>query len=255
MKKIFISIFLFLFALTYGQIAERPNPPKLYNNLSQRHADFISADEAAQLEEKLEQFSNNTSNQLCIVVVDDLNGLEPADYATKLINEWGIGKKESNNGMVLLLQLKPDKGGRDFIGIGYGLEGAIPDAIARRIIETRIKPAFKAKAFFQGFDEATDDLMKAAAGEYKADAKKKSRGKNDFPIVIVIIVIIILISFFGKGGGGRRNRGFGGPFIGGIPFGGTFSGGGFSGGGGSGGGGFGGFGGGSFGGGGAGGSW
>jgi uncharacterized protein len=249
MKKNLSVIFLFLFVLSQGQIAERPNPPKLYNNLSQRHADFISADEAAQLEEKLEQFSNNTSNQLCIVIVDDLNGLEPADYATKLINEWGIGKKESNNGMVLLLQLKPDKGGRDFIGIGYGLEGAIPDLATKRIRDEELYPNLKTGQNFLALDKTTDRLMSLAKGEINVKDYVRQPNKQKFPsVLIIIIVIIVVLILKGRSGGGttfssRGPRYWGGGF------------GGFGGGGSSGGGGFGGFGGGSSGGGGSGGSW
>ncbi len=249
MHKLFFWFLLVPLFINAKEIPKQSNPPRLVYDF----AGVLNSEEINQLERKLLLYEDSTSNQFAIVIENSLEGEDDFEYSHRIADEWAIGTKEKRNGVLIFIALQERK---IRIQVGYGLEGAIPDAIARRIIETRIKPAFKAKAFFQGFDEATDDLMKAAAGEYKADAKKKSKGKNDFPLVLIIIVIIILISFFGKGGGGRRNRGFGGPFLGGIPFGGTFSGGGFSGGGGgSGGGGFGGFGGGSFGGGGAGGSW
>ncbi len=246
MHKLFIWLLLLPLLLSAKEIPKQSNPPRLVNDF----AGVLNGEEINQLEKKLLLYEDSTSNQFAIVIENSLEGEDDFEYSHRIADEWAIGTKEKRNGVLIFIALQERK---IRIQVGYGLEGAIPDAIARRIIETRIKPAFKAKAFYQGFDEATDDLMKAAAGEYKADAKNKSKRKTDFPIVLIIIGIIILISFFGKGGGGRRNRGFGGPLLGGIPFGGTFSGGGFSGG--SGGGGFGGFGGGSFGGGGAGGSW
>jgi uncharacterized protein len=246
MRKLLIYLCLFPLFLGAKDIPKQNNPPRLVNDF----AGVLAPNEVQLLEQKLLAYEDSTSNQLAIVIENSLEGDDDFEYSYRLADEWAIGTKEKRNGVLIYIALQERK---IRIQVGYGLEGAIPDAIAKRIIETRIKPAFKANAFFQGFDEATTDLIKAAAGEYKAEPKKKGKRKSDFPIVLIIVVIIIVIAFFGKGGRGPR-RGFGGPFFGG-PFGGTFSGGGFSGGGGSGGGGFGGFGGGSFGGGGAGGSW
>ncbi len=247
MHKILIFLLFFPLLIAAKEIPKQSSPPRLVNDF----AGVLNSEEINQLEKKLLLYEDSTSNQFAIVIENSLEGEDDFEYSRRIADEWGIGSKEKRNGVLIFIALQERK---IRIQVGYGLEGAIPDAIARRIIETRIKPAFKANAFFEGFDTATDDLMKAAAGEYKADAKKNSKRKSNIPFVLIIIVIIIIISFFGKGGGGRRNRGFGGSLLG-LPFGGTFSGGGFSGGGGSGGGGFGGFGGGSFGGGGAGGSW
>ncbi len=81
MKKILILFFFVLAGVVNSQVAERPSPPRLYNNLSKEFPNFLSSSEAAQLEEKLEQFSNETSNQICIVIVDDLNGYDASEYA------------------------------------------------------------------------------------------------------------------------------------------------------------------------------
>jgi uncharacterized protein len=253
-------IALLLVVSVRAQVAERPNPPRLYNNLSQHHPDFLSSSEAAQLEEKLEQFSNETSNQICIVIVDDLNDYEPADYATKLLNDWGVGQKGVDNGVVVLLQLKPGKGGRDFIQTGYGLEGAIPDLATKRIREEELEPNLKSGRNFEALDKTTDRLMQLAKGEIdvKNYTRHNGRGvprKSLTAIIILIVVILILRSMFGGGGGttfSRRGRSYWGGGLGGFIGGGGF-GGGF--GGGSSGGGFGGFGGGRSGGGGSGGSW
>jgi uncharacterized protein len=255
MRKILSTIFLFLAVFVSAQIAQRPSPQKLYNNLSKEFPDFLNSDQAQILEEKLEQFSNQTSNQICVVIVDDLNGTDAADYATKIINEWGIGKKESNNGIVILVKPTGGAGGRDlFIAVGYGLEGAIPDLTTKRIRENEMYPYLKSGDNFTALDKATDVLMKLAKGEINKEdyLRQNSNGQEIKPgtiiIIIIIVIIFILKGFFGGGGGRTFSRGGSTIF-----WGGGFGGGGF--GGGSSGGGFGGFGGGSSGGGGSGGSW
>ena len=253
MRKLILFLFTLLAGFAFSQIAPRPNPQKLYNNLSKEFPQFLTTNEAQQLEEKLEEFSNTTSNQICILIVDDLNGLEAADYATKVINEWGVGKKELNNGIVILLKPTGGAGGRDlFIAIGYGLEGAIPDLATKRIRDEEMYPNLKSGNNFAALNNATDVLMKLAKGEinvkdYSRRISSKQKINPALIFVIILIIIFILRSFFGGGGGRTFTSGGSTLFMGGG-FGGGF-------GGGSSGGGFGGFGGGSSGGGGSGGRW
>lgn len=253
MRILFSYIFLLLAHLVSAQVAERPTPQRLYNNLSKEFPDFLNAQQAAAIEEKLEQFSNQTSNQICVVVVDDLNGMDAAEYATKLINEWGIGKKELNNGVVILIKPTGGSGQRDlFIGVGYGLEGAIPDLATKRVREEEMYPYMKQGDYYTAIDRATDRLMQLAKGEinvvdYTRNSNKKQKGVY-WPIIIIVIIIMIIRGFRGGGGstfsrGGRTIFWGGGGFGGGRGFGG------------GGGGGWGGFGGGSSGGGGSGGKW
>lgn len=260
MKRWLLGVLVFCFGSLLAQVAERPNPPKLVNNLSIQFPDFLSASETQQLEEKLEQFSNETSNQICIVIVDDLNGTDAASYATKLANEWGVGKKESNNGVVILIKPTQDNGGRDlFMAVGYGLEGAIPDLATKRIIDQELFPNLKAGQNFVALDRATNVLMQLAKGEINVkDYTRKPKKNNSFSaIIIIIVVIIFLLRMFKGGGGGGYTFGRGGRSIywGGGGFGSGFGGGSWGGGGSSSGGGWGGFGGGGFGGGGSGGKW
>lgn len=246
MRKLVAFVFLFVSLISFSQVAERPNPPKLYNNLSQEYPNFLSASEAATIESKLEAFSRETSNQIVVVIVDDLNGTDPASYATQLGTEWGVGKKDANNGIVVLL--KPNS--RDlFIAVGYGLEGAIPDLATKKIREEEMNPYLKNGENFAAINNGTDKLMALAKGEINVkDYTKKNNMDETFKIILFVVVAIMFIRiFFGKGGG----TGYGGS---GRYYGGGYGGGSFrsSGGGSSG---FGGFGGGSFGGGGSGGKW
>lgn len=242
-----ISVFLlFLASLLQAQIPERPDPPKLYNDLSGTR--FIDEASAQELEKRLEDFYHQTSNQICIVIVDDLHGMEASDFSFQLGNKWGVGSKEFNNGIVILVKPTGGQGQRDlFIAVGYGLEGAITDLATKYIRENEIVPLLREGRNYEALLAGVSALEKAAKGEYNKVVKRKSpfKVKN---IIIVIIIVIVILSFISRnsGGGGTYTRG---GWTGGRYYGGSFGGGRSSGGG------FGGFGGGSFGGGGSGGKW
>lgn len=240
--------------LAYGQnIPQRPNPPRLVNDF----AGVLLRNEAEALEQKLVAYYDSTSTQIAIVTVNSTGEYDISDVGLKILRDWGIGSKGKNNGLLILVA-KDDKKVR--IETGYGMEGAVPDAIANRIIYQIIRPAFREEHYYQGLDNAVDAIQKAVAGEYRAEPGQGKRGPGGGTVFLIIIIIIILISIIGNSGG----RGGGGTTIsrrGGWlwPVGGMLGGlGGDSdrgGWGGGGGGGFGGFGGGSGGGGGASGSW
>jgi uncharacterized protein len=196
-------------------------------------------------------YFKQTSTQIVIVIEQSLEGDDAFGYSQKLAQSWGIGEKDKKNGLLIYVAL----GDRKMrIQVGYGLEGAMTDAISKRIIDGILKPNFKEQNYYNGFNEATDAIIKTIAGEgFNNDRKEKSKGKS--PWLLIGIIAIVLISVFSKGGRGGR-RGGGGGVAEALLWG-TLASGGFSGRGSSGGGdsGFGGFGGGSFGGGGAGGDW
>lgn len=219
--------------------------------------DMLSASEEQALTQKLRTYSDTTSTQIIVVTLPDLGGADAGMYATELGEQWQVGQQGKDNGVVVLVS-RDDR--KVFIATGFGLEGAIPDAIAGRIIRNIITPNFRQGQFFKGLSDAVDALILAAAGEYTADEALRSYERSDdggmdtatlFVLMIIIYFVITSIRSGGGGkGGGRRYRSGGGPPV--IIWGG--GGGGFGGGGGGFGGGFGG-GGGGFGGGGAGGGW
>ncbi|MCE7067793.1 YgcG family protein [Dyadobacter sp. CY326] len=257
MKRILIVLVLLVTAFIHAaaqDIPKKPNPPKLVNDF----ANQLSESEKAQLERKLVAYNDSTSSQIVIVIVPTTGDYPIADYALKLGREWQVGQKDKDNGIVVLWAPTDRK---VYIGTGYGLEGAIPDAIAKRIVSQVITPQFKSGQYYEGLDQGVDMLFKYATGEYKADSNQDSGDGSSSPflILVVIFIIIMIIMFRNRNNGGGRGgfRGFGGgPLF--FPYtthsgGGSFSG--NWGGGGDSGGGFGGFGGGSFGGGGAGGDY
>lgn len=227
--------------------------------------ELLSSSEEAQLNAKLIEFARETSNRLLVIVVDTLCGLPESDLAFDIGEKWGIGKAGFDNGLVLLVKPNGPPGQRKvFIAVGYGLEGGIPDLMAKRVVDNEIIPRFKEGNYYAGIDAGTTVLMDIAKGEYD----EHSYGEAEFPWGILI--------FFGIFGAimfvGWRNRVSSYAATNKVDFwtamwlmsqmtdrhSGGSRGGGWTGGGGGGGfsgGGFGGFGGGGFGGGGAGGSW
>ncbi|MBW7839075.1 MAG: TPM domain-containing protein [Chitinophagaceae bacterium] len=259
---LFISFFFWV-GLSAQKIEARPNPPHAVNDFAQMLAPF----QKDALEQKLRAYNDSTSSAIVIITVNNLDGYDIAEVALKYLRDWGVGTKEKNNGVVILVA-KEERKAR--IETGYGMEGVLPDILAKRIIEDEMIPNFRNDDYYRGFDQAVDAIIKAAAGEYKAEPKDDSNG-GGLAIIILIIFFILMILFIrggGRGGGGQymSRRGSSGwldtlPWIllndsmnRGSSRGGGFGGGGF-GGGGFGGGGFGGFGGGSGGGGGASGGW
>lgn len=246
MKRLLLILGLLFSVCASAQIdkviPKRKSPPRLVNDYTNTLTDY----QAKALEDKLVAYDDSTSNQIAVVIVPTTGDYSVEEVGLEILRRWGVGNKEKNNGIVLLIA-KDDRKLR--IEVGYGLEGAIPDITAKSIIENEIKPSFKADNYYRGIDLGTDAIIKAAAGEYKAPAnygsKKKKGGVNWVTILFVIIFIIIGLAGGGSGGGTYVSRG---GYRG-------WSGGGWSGGGGSSGGGFGGFGGGSGGGGGSSGSW
>lgn len=252
----FLFLLLIGIAFTFSELGAqnvlaKPSTPQLVNDV----AGVLSPAEKQALENKLVAIDDSSSNQIAVVILPTLDGYPIEEYAIKLFRDWGIGNKKTNNGVLLLVAINDRK---IRIEVGYGLEGAIPDITANSIINNDIKPAFKAGAYYEGIDKATDDLAKAAVGEYKVARKKKGKGTGGSFLLFVIIVFVI-VAIVGRKGGGGSNIGGGGfsDIATGMLLGSLLNGGGSRGGdwGGSGGGGFGGFGGGSSGGGGASGGW
>ena len=207
-------------------------------------AGVFTPEQKAALESRIVAVRQATGAQLAVVAVKSLQGGEINDFAVKLFEQWGIGEKGKDNGVLLLAAIE-DRAMR--IEVGYGLEGVLNDAKCGRIRDEWILPRFKEGNYAQGLSDGADALLKVMGGE----ALPEPAAPENNPIAAVLFLLIFGIVFIsivrsairgGKGGGGTT---------GGI--GGGYSRGGWTGGGG--GGGFGGFGGGRSGGGGAGGRW
>lgn len=258
----FLATFLLALFLPFSAaFAQQDCLPKASQRLVNDYTQTLDAAQAERLEQKLLALNRETSNQVVVIVTNDLCNYEPMEYATEIGHSWGVGQKEFDNGVVLLVSPEQRK---TFIAVGYGLEGAIPDAIAKRIVNNELIPFFKQNDYYGGIDAATTVIAQLASGEISAKNYGSKQRKGDNPIFAILGILIIAAIFFLSIGASARRYASANDVAFWTAFfllmnsrnshRGTF--GNFSSGGGSfGGGGFGGFGGGGFGGGGAGGSW
>lgn len=242
MKKFLIICFILL-----GCVFINAQPDvSLLKSYANDFTGTLTPAQLSELNRRLKTFSDSTSNQLVFVMISSLEGNALEDYSNTLAKKNKIGTKQNNG--VLFLIVKDDRKMR--IEVGYGLEGALTDALSSSILRNEVAPFFKKQNYYAGISAGINAIILATAGEYKAPPvkKKKDHIGNFFPFIFIIIIGLAFMF--------RRRRGAGGFFYpGGF---GSFGGGGSSwGGGGSSGGDFGGFsgGGGDFGGGGSSGSW
>ena len=242
---------------------DKPNPARLVNDF----AHLLSDAQQAQLEQKLEDYTNTSSDQITVVTISNLGGQDINEYSVHIFNDWGLGEKSKNNGVLILVT--PDDGfgkKRVFITVGTGLQGVLTDAKCGVIIREQMVPAFKEKDYFKGLSDASDAIIAVTKGEYTNENKgerseeRSGRSGKRVPFLLVVIIFIVIIIITRRRGGGGGGGGIGdiatGMILGNMLSGGSRGwGGGGSDWGGGGSGGFGGFGGGSTDGGGAGGSW
>lgn len=231
-----------------------PAPRDHFND----YAGLVSADTARALDAQLTQFERDTSTQLVVAIFPTLQSDSSVDdYTVRVAQAWGVGLKGRKNGAVLFCFMREHK---IYLQVGYGLEGVLPDATAKRIIEHEIAPQFKAGQFAAGLRSGIAAIEAATRGEYQGTGRTvqdgRTRGLSGGALVGIFLAIVMFSVFARQGSrrsdvygrGGRRTFWMGpGPWGGGGRGGGGWSGGGgggsFSGGGGG------------FGGGGAGGSW
>jgi len=247
-----LALLLFLIVAISARAQTLPPKPTRYVT---DQAGVLDAATAQTINAQLEKFEKDTSSQLLVAIYPSLPpDAEVAQYCTAVAASWEAGQKGKDNGAVLFVFINDRK---IYIAVGRGLEGALPDAICKRIITQEITPAFKQGNYAAGIQAGVNAMIAASKGEYTGNGSTIAQGKEERQqdiqtvIGVIFVLAILFIMFkFGSGGGG----GFGGPVI--YSSGGWGSGGGYRGGGGGGfsGGGFSG-GGGGFAGGGAGGSW
>lgn len=134
-------------------IPSRPQPARFVND----YVNQLSVQDRQLLENKLKSYSDKTSNQIVIVIVPALEGHVLEDYSHKLAESWGIGQRGKDNGLLILTSISERK---VRIETGYGMEDAIPDLIAKRIIDNLIVPDFRKGNFAGAYNQAVDFLIK-----------------------------------------------------------------------------------------------
>ena len=225
-----------------------PKPAAYFND----YAGAVSKEAALRFNQQLAQFERDTSNQVVVAVFPKMESdSDVADYTQRVAQAWGVGQQEKRNGVVLFVFTQDRK---IFIQVGYGLEGALPDATAFDITEYRIKPHFRNNDYEGGLAEGIDSIFKAIRGEYQGTGKTVgerhggvgSKLLGDLILFGFFFVVALLLSRLGTkrgyhhsssgsgwawalgsgGGGGWSSGGGGGGFSGFSGGGGSFGGGG-----------------------------
>jgi uncharacterized protein len=216
-----------------------PSPAQYFND----YAKVVSSATASQLNQTLEGFERQSSEQIVVAVFPRMQSDSSIeDYTIRVFRSWAVGQKAKNNGAALFVFVQDRK---MFLQVGYGLEGVLPDALCKRIIEEQIAPRFKTGDYGGGLSAGVQSIIAAARGEYNGTGatvadSRTSNGSGGSLISIIVVVLVIIFAIFSRGSGmflpwlllagSGSTRGWGGG-------GGSSGGGGFSGGGGSGGGG------------------
>jgi len=247
-----------LFFLLISSFASALDVPPLRGRVND-YAGVMSQDQARSLEAQLAQFEQDTGHQVAVLTIPTLDGEDIEGFSIRVAENWKIGKKGFDNGVILVVAVK-DR--RLRLEVGYGLEGVLPDAIAKRITSEYIVPRFRSQDYADGIIAGIDAVLKVIKKEPLPESARKKGGNqgsdSNFLIMLIVTFAVLGLMGFASVANRRQNNIWGtrggrrGPTFWGGP--GGFGGGGFSGGGGFGGGGFSG-GGGGFGGGGASDSW
>ena len=239
---------LTLILLAFTWVSAQADGDQLLDQLAQArrpgfvfdYADVITPADENHITQVLNELEHLTTAEVKVVTLQSLEGGQIDDFANRLFERWGIGKKDKDNGVLLLAAIQDRK---MRIEVGYGLEPVITDAAAGRIRDNYIIPSFKRDDYSQGMTAGSDAIAAkiAAAGGVTLSGgeplrhttvRSKGCGEGLFQLIFIVIFVLVAIrhpwlALFmlsgGRGGGYRGGGGFGGG-------GGGFSGGGFGGG-------------------------
>ena len=208
-------------------------------------AGILKPEAKAAIEAKLKAYEEKTSDQVVVATLPSLQDRTIEDYGNRLFREWKIGQAKTNNGALLIVAPNERK---VRIEVGYGLEGALTDALSKVIVTTAITPRFKTGDYGGGIEAGVDAILQILSGdaeEWQRKGKVRSDEADPTQAIIFIIVILVIIFVFsrmnrggrGRGGGfiilpGPTSGGWSGGVSGGFGGGDSFSGGGGSSGGG-----------------------
>ncbi len=232
LKRIFSMSFLIclFFAAQSAFSLEVPERPK--GRISD-YTSLLTSDQIARLDDQLQSFENEATNQIAVAIFKSLEGESLEDFSIRLAERWKIGTRK-DNGVILLIFLDDRK---MRIEVGYGLEGTLTDATASSIIRNDIAPHFRQRDYYGGVEAGIQKIIEATKGEYKAEPNTGKPEGIRFGNLLFFVLLFIILSFFltpiWTGRRGNYTFGSGGWSSGGGGF--SGGGGGFGGGGASGG--------------------
>jgi uncharacterized protein len=195
-------------------VAQQPVPP--FTALLTDLTDTLAPDQRESLETELRAFEQRTGSQVAVLIVPTTQPEAIEQYALRVAEIWRLGRKGVDDG-VLFLVAKNDRAMR--IEVGYGLEGAIPDAVAKRIISEIVAPYFTQGDFYGGVDAGVNRLIRLIDGEALPPPRERDPGWSGFegllPVLVVGTIVLgaILRGLFGRLVGSSITGGLGGLFV------------------------------------------
>ena len=197
-----------LMVATFAAQAELVAIPPLANHITDL-TQTLNAEQSEQLSQKLAAFEQQKGSQIAVLIVPSTQPEDIAQYSIRVVEAWKIGREKQDDG-VLILVAKSDRKMR--IEVGYGLEGAIPDLTAKRIITEVMSPSFKQDDFYGGINNAIDVIIKLIDGEQLPAPAAKGKGhnlENILPLLLIGGLVLggILRSIFGEFLGGTFTGG------------------------------------------------
>ena len=167
---------------------QKPGTPTGFVN---DFAGMLTTEQKQSLETKISNFKNDTSNELSVVTIPNLGGDTIENFAVKLFQDWGIGNKNKNNGILLLIA-RDDRQMR--IEVGYGLEGALTDAQSFWIIRNVLKPSFQKGDYYGGINGGVEGIILITKGEFAPDTN--STKNTGFSANFVFFLLWVSWIFF-----------------------------------------------------------
>lgn len=156
-------------------------------DLSRRVTDLtatLNTGQAAALEKELTAFEAQKGSQIAVLIVPTTQPEDIAQFGIRVAEQWKIGRRKIDDGVILIVA-KNDRTLR--LEVGYGLEGAIPDAVAKRVIAETITPYFKTGDFYGGIEAGVQQLMRLVEGESLPPPGAANSGGGDGPFVLLIV--------------------------------------------------------------------
>lgn len=205
-KSTLLTLLLAVLSLSYANAQYNiPEKPKVQTSVYD-YINLLNAPQKSNLERKLVKYSDTTSTQIVVAIINSTNGENINYLAAQWGQKWGIGQAKEDNGILILLA-KNDR--RITISTGYGVEHLLTDAISRRIIERDIIPYFKQNDYPGGLNRGVDAVFEVMNGEYSGTRKSNT---SEFPmemmfiLFFIFIIILISVSKNKRGGGGNRGN-------------------------------------------------
>lgn len=189
---------LLLFLLCPFASAAEPTFPALTGRIVD-NSNLLNAEARARIEEKLKAHEEKTTDQLVVATLPSLQGYTIEEFANRLFRAWKLGEQAKNNGVLLLVAPSERK---VRIEVGYGLEGALTDALSKVIITTAVAPKFKNGDFAGGIEGGVDAILSILTGDAE-EWQRRAKVRNDesswaetAAVIFVMIMVFILVASF-----------------------------------------------------------